>query len=297
MLAQDYAFGRDGVKAVKEALAAIGSKATVVHENTCRRRQRLHGACATHVRRAEGQARHENHRDHLGGPHPLAKIADLKPERYGIAARSGGNILPVMKGWKQFAGSRARSTTTTASRRTRSTTGWSPSTRSASAARARLLHRRRMAAGIAIVEAIKKAGSTDTEKLIAAMEGLSFESPKGTMTFRKEDHQAMQPMYHFRIKKAQATSGICWSSCARSRRRRFRSGPQQALADESRSPSCDGRSAAGMPMAEHPVLETRELTIRFGGHVAVDAVSCRFSPGRSPRSSARTALARPRTST
>jgi len=61
-----------------------------------------------------------------------------------------------------------------------------------------------MAAGIAVVEAIKKAGSTDTEKLIAAMEGLSFESPKGTMTFRKEDHQAMQPMYHFRIKKAQA---------------------------------------------------------------------------------------------
>jgi len=36
------------------------------------------------------------------------------------------------------------------------------------------------------------------------MEGLSFESPKGTMTFRKEDHQAMQPMYHFRIKKTQA---------------------------------------------------------------------------------------------
>src|SRR2546423_8721887 len=27
------------------------------------------------------------------------------------------------------------------------------------------------------------------------------------------------------------------------------------------------------------VLETRDLTIRFGGHVAVDAVSCTFSPG------------------
>jgi branched-chain amino acid transport system ATP-binding protein len=27
------------------------------------------------------------------------------------------------------------------------------------------------------------------------------------------------------------------------------------------------------------VLETRDLTIRFGGHVAVDAVSCRFQPG------------------
>ncbi len=27
------------------------------------------------------------------------------------------------------------------------------------------------------------------------------------------------------------------------------------------------------------MLETRDLTIRFGGHVAVDAVSCAFSPG------------------
>ena len=28
-----------------------------------------------------------------------------------------------------------------------------------------------------------------------------------------------------------------------------------------------------------PVLETRDLTIRFGGHVAVNAVSCAFAPG------------------
>ena len=30
---------------------------------------------------------------------------------------------------------------------------------------------------------------------------------------------------------------------------------------------------------EHPVLETRGLTIRFGGHVAVNAVGCRFEAG------------------
>jgi branched-chain amino acid transport system ATP-binding protein len=30
---------------------------------------------------------------------------------------------------------------------------------------------------------------------------------------------------------------------------------------------------------EHPVLETHDLTIRFGGHVAVDRVSCAFRPG------------------
>jgi branched-chain amino acid transport system substrate-binding protein len=58
-----------------------------------------------------------------------------------------------------------------------------------------------MAAGIALVEALKKtSGVTDTEKLISTMEGMSFESPKGRMTFRREDHQAMQSMYHFRIK-------------------------------------------------------------------------------------------------
>ena len=30
---------------------------------------------------------------------------------------------------------------------------------------------------------------------------------------------------------------------------------------------------------DHPVLETRELSIRFGGHVAVDRVSCAFRAG------------------
>ena len=58
-----------------------------------------------------------------------------------------------------------------------------------------------MSAAIAVVEALKKtAGDTDTNKLIKTMEGMSFQTPKGLMTFRKEDHQAMQDMYHFRIK-------------------------------------------------------------------------------------------------
>ena len=58
-----------------------------------------------------------------------------------------------------------------------------------------------MSAAIALVEALKKTkGDTDTEKLISTMEGMSFDTPKGKMTFRKEDHQAMQSMYHFKIK-------------------------------------------------------------------------------------------------
>jgi len=53
-----------------------------------------------------------------------------------------------------------------------------------------------MAAGIAIVEGLKKTGGdADGDKLVAAMEGMTFKGPKGDYTFRKEDHQALQVMY------------------------------------------------------------------------------------------------------
>ncbi len=57
-----------------------------------------------------------------------------------------------------------------------------------------------MAAAIALVEALKKTnGDTNADAMIAAMEGMSFETPKGTFTFRKEDHQALQPMYMVKL--------------------------------------------------------------------------------------------------
>ncbi|HEX6289327.1 MAG TPA: substrate-binding domain-containing protein [Herpetosiphonaceae bacterium] len=59
-----------------------------------------------------------------------------------------------------------------------------------------------MAAGIAIVEALEKtSGDTNADKLISVMEGMSFDGPKGTYTFRKEDHQALQPMYMVKLVK------------------------------------------------------------------------------------------------
>ena len=58
-----------------------------------------------------------------------------------------------------------------------------------------------MASGIALVEALKKTGGdTDAEKLIAALEGLTFDGPKGKMTLRAEDHVALQAMYVVRLK-------------------------------------------------------------------------------------------------
>ncbi len=52
------------------------------------------------------------------------------------------------------------------------------------------------AAGVALVEGLKQTGGNpDAEALIPVLEGMSFEAAKGTYTFRKEDHQALQPMY------------------------------------------------------------------------------------------------------
>ena len=55
-------------------------------------------------------------------------------------------------------------------------------------------------AGHALGLALQKTGgSTDPEKLISALEGLSFFSVKGQITIRKEDHRTVQDMYIARI--------------------------------------------------------------------------------------------------
>ena len=59
-----------------------------------------------------------------------------------------------------------------------------------------------MTAAISIIEALKKSeGNADGNELIGVMEGMSFETPKGKMTFRAEDHQALQTMYSVKLEK------------------------------------------------------------------------------------------------
>ncbi len=48
---------------------------------------------------------------------------------------------------------------------------------------------------VAIADAIKRAGSTDTEKMIAAFKGLKTTSPFGPITFRASDHQSTMGAY------------------------------------------------------------------------------------------------------
>jgi len=48
---------------------------------------------------------------------------------------------------------------------------------------------------MAVANMLKKAKSTDTEKMVDAMEGLTFDSPVGPITFRKIDHQSTMGAY------------------------------------------------------------------------------------------------------
>jgi branched-chain amino acid transport system substrate-binding protein len=202
-LAQDYAFGHDGVNALKNALAAVGSKAKIVHEEYAPQQTTDFTAPAERIFAA---LKDKPGRKVLAiiwaGPNPVTKIAALKPERYGIELAPGGNILPVMKGWKDLAGVQGaiyyyygfpkNKMNDWLVKEHEKRYGQPPDFFTCGG----------MAAAAAVVDAIKKAHGTDTEKLIHAMEGMSFDTPKGKMTFRKEDHQAMQDMFEFRIKKA-----------------------------------------------------------------------------------------------
>jgi branched-chain amino acid transport system substrate-binding protein len=197
-LAQDYAFGRDGVRAFKEALAGTGAQ--IVHEEYAPQQTTDFTAPAERLFNAlkDRKGRKVIFIIWAGG-NPF-KIADLNPGRFGIEVASGGNILPALAAYKALPGMEG-ATYYYYEHPKNAVNKWLVDE-----------HQKRfksppdfftaggMSAGIAIVEAIKRAGSTDTEKLIAAMEGMSWDTPKGRMTFRKEDHQAMQSMYHFKIR-------------------------------------------------------------------------------------------------
>jgi branched-chain amino acid transport system substrate-binding protein len=207
-LAQDYAFGRDGVKAFKDALAGTGAQ--IVHEE--------YAPVATNDFTAPAERLFNALKDRSGrkvifiiwaggGGNPF-KIAELNPGRYGIEIVTGGNILPALAAYKALPGMEG-ATYYYYEIPQNPVNKWLVAEHySRFKSPPDFFTAGGMSAGIAVVEALKKARSTDTEKLITAMEGLSFDTPKGRMTFRKEDHQAMQSMYHFKIR---VDPGLAWA--------------------------------------------------------------------------------------
>jgi len=197
-LAQDYAFGRDGVKAFKESIKT----AKIVHEEYL--------PTTTTDFTAGAQRLIDKLKDQPGrkviwiiwaGAGNPFKIADLDLKRYNIEIATGGNILPAMTAYKQFPGMEGATYYYFAIPKNPVNEWLVANHYKQFKAPPDFFTAGGMTAAIAVVEALKKTqGVTEANKLIGAMEGMSFETPKGKMTFRKDDHQAMQSMYHFKIK-------------------------------------------------------------------------------------------------
>ncbi|CAN5365561.1 substrate-binding domain-containing protein [soil metagenome] len=197
-LAQDYAYGKDGIKAFKENI----KNATVVHEEYVPGSTTDFTAAGLRLINAlkEKPGKKFVFIYWAGAGNPL-KISELELKRYGIEIATGGNTLAALALYKQMPGLEGSIYYYYGIPKNK-VNNWLT-----------VEHYKKyksppdfftvcgMAAGIAIVDALKKTkGDTDSEKLIAALEGMSFETPKGTMTLRKEDHQAMMNLYHFKIK-------------------------------------------------------------------------------------------------
>jgi branched-chain amino acid transport system substrate-binding protein len=197
-LAQDYAFGRDGVKAFKDAL----KNAKIVHEEYLPTSTTDFTAGAQRLFDAlkDKPGRKVIFIIWAGAGNPF-KIADLDPKRYGIEIATGGNILPAMAAYKNFPGMEGATYYYFGIPKNRVNEWLVAEHYKKYQTPPDFFTAGGMSAGIAVVEALKKTGgNTATEKLISTMEGMSFDTPKGKMVFRKEDHQAMQSMYHFKIK-------------------------------------------------------------------------------------------------
>jgi branched-chain amino acid transport system substrate-binding protein len=205
-IAQDYAFGRDGVAAYKVAAEKLGAK--MIHEEYCPMAQTDHTSSVQRIIDALKDKPGEKYVFIVwaGKNPPLEQMAVMKVEKYGIKPTTGGNILPVLKSWYPLL---------KAYENLRGFPGgayyyyelpknpvndWFVKE-----------HQARFkeppdfftcggfAAAMAVLQGIEKAKSTDAEKLITTMEGMEFMTPKGRMYFRNIDHQAMQSMYIFKM--------------------------------------------------------------------------------------------------
>lgn len=196
-IAQDYAFGRDGVAALKGAAEKLGAK--VVHEEYTPIQatdftasiQKIIGA----LKDKPGQKYVAIVWAGKGGPYK--QLVDNRLDKHGITISLGGNVLALQKAFKSYNLEGAVGGAYYYYEIPRNPVNdWLVRE-----------HGKRFneppdfftcggfAAAMAVVTAIQKAGGTDTEKLIVAMEGMEFQTPKGKMIFRKDDHQALQSMY------------------------------------------------------------------------------------------------------
>ncbi|WP_243355325.1 substrate-binding domain-containing protein [Bacillus litorisediminis] len=197
-LAPDYSFGWDGVAAFKEAAEKLGAEIVL---------EEFADPAATDFT-ANIQKIMDADPDYLfviwaGANSPWQQIADMKLQEKGIKISTGAPDIAALSTMEPLIGMEGF-TVYYHELPDNEVNDWLVEE-----------HKKRfngdvpdlftpggMSAAIAIVEALKKTeGDADGNTLIDVMEGMSFETPKGTMTFRPEDHQALQTLYAIRLEK------------------------------------------------------------------------------------------------
>lgn len=197
-LAPDYSFGQDGVAAFKEAAIKLGAE--IIHEEYV---DQAATDFTSNIQKIIDQKPDYLYVIWAGANTPWNQIQDMKVQEKGIKLSTGVadlatfptlNPLEGMEGFTVYYHELPDNKVNNwlVEEHKKKFNGEVPD----------LFTPGGMSAAIAIVEALKKTeGETNTEKLIETMEGMSFESPKGTMTFRPEDHQALQSLYAVRLEK------------------------------------------------------------------------------------------------
>lgn len=198
-IGQDYAFGRDGIAAYKKAAEKLGAR--IVHEEYADPKGTDFTAP---IQRLIEALKDKPEPKYIwviwaGKNSPITQLIDAGLDKHGIEIASGGNVLAALKMMKPLKGMKG-SIYYYYENPQNPVNDWLVRE-----------HYKRFneppdfftcggfAAASAVVKAISTAGGTETEKLIATMEGMAFMTPKGMMKFRKEDHQALQSMYAFEL--------------------------------------------------------------------------------------------------
>jgi branched-chain amino acid transport system substrate-binding protein len=200
-IAQDYAFGRDGVKAYKAAVEKLGAK--VVHEEYTPVQATDFTAP---IQKIVAALKDKSGPKYVaivwaGKGGPYSQLVANRLDKQGIALTTGGNVFDLLKAFKSYGMEGVVGGLYYYYEIPKNPVNdWLVRE-----------HQKRFnappdfftcggfAAAMAVVTALQKAGSTETEKLVAAMEAMEFQTPKGRMVFRKDDHQALQSMYAFRF--------------------------------------------------------------------------------------------------
>ncbi|MCL4426330.1 MAG: substrate-binding domain-containing protein [Firmicutes bacterium] len=197
ILAQDYVFGRDGGAALKRAAEKRGAK--IVQEQYVP----MNATDFTpYIQKIISEKPDYLYIIWAGANSPWKAIMDLKLMEKGIKISTAAADIPALKAMKDMVGMEGfaiyyyelpkNAINDWLVVKHKEKYGTPPD----------LFTGGGFAAAVAIVEALKKTdGDTNSDKLIAAMEGMSFDSPKGKMTFRKEDHQALQTLYAIKLTK------------------------------------------------------------------------------------------------